>query len=186
MKMANPAPVGLFGFGITTVLLSLINSGLMDGKGLGMVLASALAFGGAAQLIAGLMEAPRGNTFGFVAFVSYGAFWLTFVGFVKFFVAGVPGTTVGIWLLLWGVFTGFMFIGTLALPKMLQVIFGLLFITFILLGLGDALGVPVLKTFGGFFGIATGIAALYLGGAEVINEAHGRTVLPIGAVAPKA
>ncbi len=185
MKIANSAPVGLFGFGVTTWLLSSINAGILPGTGLGIVLASAFAFGGTAQFIAGLMEAPRGNTFGFVAFCSYGAFWLTFGAFVEFFAKGVPGAAVGTWLLLWAVFTAFMFIGTFALNKALQVIFGLLLITFILLGLGE-FGMGSLHTLGGYFGLATAVAAMYLGGADVINEVYGRTVLPIGPVPPRA
>ncbi len=185
MKIGNPAPVGLFGFGVTTWLLSSINAGIMPGSAVPMVLASAFAFGGTAQLLAGLMEAPRGNTFGFVAFCSYGAFWITFGLFVEFFAKGVPGSAVGTWLLLWAVFTAFMFIGTFALNKMLQIIFGLLLITFLLLGFGE-FGMGSLHTLGGYFGLATAVAAMYLGGAEVINEVFGRTVLPIGAPAPKA
>lgn len=181
MKLANPAPLGLFGFALTTWLLSMINSGNLDPAGLGIVLAMAFAFGGAAQFFAGLMEMVKGNTFGFVAFCSYGAFWLSFGLFVKFFAAGVPGAAVGWYLLVWGAFTAVMWIGTFALNRALFLVFTALTPTFFLLAFKDLLGMPELGTLGGYGGLITAVLAFYLGAAEVINEAHGKTVLPIGA-----
>ncbi|MDJ0931941.1 acetate uptake transporter [Breoghania sp.] len=107
-KLANPAPLGLTGFALTIWMLSLVNSGLYTGSSVPLVLASAFAFGSTAQFATGLMEMPRGNTFGCVAFCSYGAFWWTFALFVNFFSAGVAGGFVAWWLAMWGVFTFFM------------------------------------------------------------------------------
>ncbi len=186
MKLANPAALGLSGFALTTWLLSMVNAGWFTGAAVPMVLASAFCFGGTAQFFAGLMEAPRGNTFGFVAFCSYGAFWWTFAAFVHFFATGVPGPMVGWWLLLWGVFSFFMWVGTLALNRALQLIFLTLWITFLLLAAKDLFGIPVLGTAGGYLGLVCAFLAFYLAAAEVINEVHGRTLLPVGAPPPKA
>ena len=184
MKLANPAPLGLTGFALTTWLLSLVNAGFYTGTSVPLVLASAFAFGGTAQFFAGLMEMPRGNTFGFVAFCAYGAFWWTFALFVEFFKAGVPAGFVGWWLVLWGLFSIAMLIGSFALNRTLQLIFLVLVITFFLLAGADLLGNPQLKTLGGYFGLVTAALAFYLAAAEIINETHGRTILPIGAKAP--
>ena len=181
MKLANPAPLGLTGFALTTWMLSMVNAGWYTGAGVPLVLASAFAFGGTAQFFAGLMEMPRGNTFGFVAFCSYGAFWWTFALFVQFFAAKVPADFVGWWLVMWGVFTFYMWIGSLALNRALMLIFLALWITFFLLGFGDLLGMPQLHPLGGYMGLVTAVLAFYLAAAEIINETHGRTVLPIGA-----
>jgi succinate-acetate transporter protein len=185
MKLANPAPLGLFGFALTTWLLSMVNARLLAPTSVPLVLAMAFAFGGTAQFFAGLMEMVKGNTFGFVAFCSYGAFWWSFALFVEFFAAGVTGPAVGWYLLIWGLFTFVMWIGTFALNRALFLIFLALWPTFVLLALKDLLGVPVLGMLGGYGGLITAILAFYLGAAEVINEAHGKTVLPIGASDPK-
>lgn len=181
MKLANPAPLGLTGFALTTWLLSMINAGWYPATEMGMVLASAFAFGGTAQFFAGLMEMSKGNTFGFVAFCSYGAFWWSFALFVHFFAAGVTGPFVGWWLLLWGVFTFYMWIASLALNRAVMLIFLALWITFALLGFGALTGNPSLSASGGYIGLVTAFLAAYLAAAEVINETHGKTVLPIGA-----
>ncbi|MDR3521263.1 MAG: acetate uptake transporter [Acidocella sp.] len=181
MKLANPAPLGLFGFALTTFLLSMINSGNMAPTGLGIVLAMAFAFGGTAQFFAGLMEMVKGNTFGFVAFCSYGAFWWSFAAFVHFFATGVTGEAVGWYLVAWGLFTAVMWVGTLALNRALFLVFTALVPTFFLLAGKDLLGIPSLGVLGGYGGLITAALAFYLGAAEVINEAHGKTVLPIGA-----
>ena len=181
MKLANPAPLGLTGFALTTWLLSMINAGWYPATEMGMVLASAFAFGGTAQFFAGLMEMSKGNTFGFLAFCSYGAFWWTFALFVHFFAAGVTGPFVGWWLLLWGVFTFYMWVASLALNRAVMLIFLALWITFALLGFGAITGIASLSVFGGYMGLVTAFLAAYLAAAEVINETHGKTVLPIGA-----
>ncbi|OYV35908.1 MAG: transcriptional regulator [Acidocella sp. 20-61-6] len=184
MKLANPAPLGLFGFALTTWLLSLVNAGFLAGAAVPLVLAMAFAFGGTAQFAAGLMEMAKGNSFGFAAFCSYGAFWWSFALFVKFFAVGVPAAAVGWYLLCWGAFTFAMWLGTFALNRALFLIFLALWITFALLGFGDLFGVPALHTLGGYGGLITALLAFYLGAAEIINEAHGRTRLPIGAPIP--
>ncbi len=180
MKLANPAPLGLFGFALTTWLLSMVNAGLLPGTAVPLVLAMAFAYGGTAQFAAGLMEMVKGNTFGFVAFCSYGAFWWSFALFAKFFGDGVPGAAIGWYLVIWGVFTFAMWIATFPKNRALFSIFLALTITFFLLGLAPLLGIASLTTIGGYFGLLTAILAAYLGAAEIINEAHGKTVLPIG------
>jgi len=158
MKLANPAPLGLTGFALTTWMLSMVNAGWYTGAAVPLVLASAFAFGGTAQFAAGLMEMPRGNTFGFVAFCAYGAFWWTFALFVQFFATNVPAGFLGWWLVMWGVFT-------------------------FLLGSADLFSLPALHRAGGYTGLITAVLAFYLAAAEIINETHGRTILPIGAPA---
>jgi succinate-acetate transporter protein len=181
MKLANPAPLGLSGFALTTWMLSLVNAGWFTGTSVPLVLASAFAFGGTAQFAAGLMEMPRGNTFGFVAFCAYGAFWWSFALFVQFYAASVPADFVGWWLVMWGVFTFYMWIGSLALNRAVQLVFLALWITFFLLGASDLFAMPPLHVLGGYVGLVTAALAFYLAAAEVINETHGRIVLPIGA-----
>ena len=185
MKLANPAPLGLTGFALTTWLLSMVNAGWYDGASVPMVLASAFAFGGTAQFFAGLMEMPRGNTFGFVAFCAYGAFWWSFALFVEFFKAGVPAGFVGWWLVLWGVFSTIMLVGSFALNRTLQLIFLALVVTFFLLAGADLLALPTMKSAGGYMGLVTAALAFYLAAADIINETHGREVLPIGAPKPR-
>ena len=181
MKLANPAPLGLSGFALTTWMLSMVNAGWFTSSSVPLVLASAFAFGGTAQFAAGLMEMPRGNTFGFVAFCAYGAFWWSFALFVQFFTAAVPAGFVGWWLLMWGVFTFYMGLGSLALNRAVQLVFLALWITFFLLSAADLLAMPLLHVAGGYTGLVTAMLAFYLAAAEVINETHGRSVLPIGA-----
>jgi succinate-acetate transporter protein len=178
--------LGLFGFALTTWLLSMINAGLLPATSMGLVLAMAFAFGGTAQFLAGLMEYGKGNTFGFVAFCGYGAFWWSFALFVQFFGANVPAQAVGWYLLLWGAFTFAMWIGTFALNRALFLIFLALWITFALLGLHALLGLPELGVIGGYGGLITAALAFYLGAADVINEVHGHTILPIGDRHPSA
>jgi succinate-acetate transporter protein len=185
MKLANPAPLGLFGFACTTWLLSMVNAGLLPATSVPLVLAMAFAFGGTAQFMAGLMEMANGNTFGFVAFCSYGAFWWSFALFAKFFGDGVPGVAVGWYLCAWGAFTFAMWLGTFALNRALFLVFLALWVTFFALGLAPLLGITSLTTLGGYAGMITALLAFYLGAAEVINEVHHRTVLPIGARTPE-
>jgi succinate-acetate transporter protein len=182
-KLANPAPLGLAGFAFTTWMLSMVNAGWYAAAAVPMVLALAFAFGGTAQFCAGLMELPRGNTFGFVAFCSYGAFWWSFALFVAFFAAHVPPAFVGWYLFVWGVFTFYMWIGSLTLTRGVSYIFLALWITFGLLALG-AWGIGFATTVGGYAGLVTAIIAFYVSAAEVINETHGRVVLPLGTRAP--
>lgn len=180
-KFSNPAPLGLAGFAMTTWLLSMINAGWFGGDAMNMVLAVALAFGGTAQMIAGVMELPRGNTFGSTAFISYGAFWWSFALFVLFLHDKVPAAFVGWYLFLWGAFTFYMWIATFKAPRALQLIFLALWITFFLLAAGEWSGSAALHMAGGYGGLITAVLAFYLSAADVINESHQRTVLPIGA-----
>lgn len=179
---ANPAPLGLLAFGMTTVLLNLHNAGLYELNT--MILAMGIFYGGTAQVIAGIMEWKKNNTFGTTAFISYGFFWLTLVALIvlpKFgWSAPASGTAMAGFLGLWGFFTLLMFIGTLKLSRALQIVFGTLVILFALLAIGDALENPLLKTIAGYEGLICGFSAIYTGMAQVLNEVYGRTVLPLG------
>lgn len=181
-KLANPAPLGLMGFGMTTVLLNLHNAGLIA---LGsMILAMGIFFGGMAQIIAGILEFKKGNTFGTTAFISYGAFWLTFVALLvmpKLGLADVSGNLeIAAYLCMWGIFTLFMYVGTLKKNRALQFVFLSLSILFFLLALGDFTGIAWIKTLAGIEGIVCGFSAIYLAMAEVINESYNKRVFPIG------
>lgn len=180
-KTSNPAALGLAAFALTTWLLSMINAGWFSGDSMNMVLAVALAFGGSAQVIAGIAEIPRGNTFGTTAFVSYGAFWWSFALFVLFLHEKVPAGMVGWYLFIWGVFTLYMWVGTFRSPVALQLIFLALWITYFLLAIGEWTGLGWLHTAGGYTGLITAVIAFYLSAADIINEAYRRTVLPVGA-----
>lgn len=177
---ANPAPLGLCGFALTTWLLCLINAGIFDSQSLGIVFAMAFAFGGTAQMIAGMFEFKKGNTFGFTAFISYGAFWWSWALFVLFFKGQTPAEFVGWYLGCWGTFTLMMFFGTLAKAMALRAIFFFLTLTFYALAIGDGTGNATLVHIGGYLGLITALCAFYLAAADVINESFGRTILPIG------
>ena len=180
---ANPAPLGLMGFGMTTVLLNLVNSGILSSKGMGMVLAMGIFYGGMAQVIAGILEFKKGNTFGTVAFTSYGLCWMTLVALLVFPVLGWAGpvdpASMAAYLIMWGIFTGYMFIGTLRLSKGLQVVFLTLTILFFLLAAADLSGVAAVKTIAGFEGIFCGASAIYVACAEVLNGVYKRNLLPL-------
>jgi len=178
--MANPAPLGLMGFGMTTVLLNLHNAGIF---GLGtMILAMGIFYGGFAQIIAGILEFRKGNTFGVTAFTSYGLFWLSLV-FLLILPSMFPSfegpgdTAMAAYLFMWGLFTFWMFISTLKLNRALQFVFISLAILFWLLALGHF--VPDVTKIAGIVGIICGFSAIYLAMAEVMNETYGRTILPI-------
>lgn len=182
---ANPAPLGLLGFGMTTVLLNLHNAGLYELNS--MVLAMGIFYGGAAQILAGAMEWKKNNTFGTTAFTSYGLFWLTLVGLVllpKTGAIGAPdGKAMAAYLASWGVFTAVMFIGTLRLNRALQFVFLSLTILFFLLAYGEVADVSAgFKHFTGYEGIVCGLSAMYAGLAQVLNELARRTILPLGPV----
>ncbi len=180
----NPAPLGLLAFGMTTVLLNLHNAGIFE---LGsMILAMGIFYGGTAQVIAGIMEWKKNNTFGLTAFASYGFFWLSLVALIVMPKMGWIGAVSEggmVWyLIMWGIFTFLMFIGTLRLSKALQVVFGTLTILFFLLAIGDASGSQTVKTFAGYEGILCGVSAIYTGIAQVLNEVYGKVVFPLGPV----
>ncbi len=181
----NPAPLGLMGFGMTTVLLNLHNAGCYEMNA--MILAMGICYGGLAQIIAGLMEWRKNNTFAATAFISYGFFWLSLVALVlmpKFNLAPVANeTAMAAYLAMWGLFTGVMFLGTLRLNRALQVVFGSLTVLFFLLAYGDYSGAGAdFKHATGYEGIVCGFSAIYTGLAQVINEQFGKTILPLGVV----
>lgn len=177
--LANPAPLGLSGFALTTWLLSMVNAGWFTGVDVPMVLACAFAFGGTAQFFAGLMEMPRGNSFGCVAFCGYGAFWWTFGLFALFLDKGVQGPFVGWYLFLWGVFTTYLWVASWKKGVALSLIFWFLVPTFYFLAVGAWTGLGWLTVIGGYLGLITAALAFYLAAADVINEAWGRKVLPV-------
>jgi hypothetical protein len=181
-KEANPAPLGLAGFALTTFVLSLTNAGVIGGSSVQVVVALALGYGGLAQFAAGMWEFKNGNTFGATAFTSYGAFWLSYAFFVWFFAAnlasGDAAGAVGTFLLAWGIFTFYMWIATLKHPWPVMIVFLLLWITFLLLALAEYSGNGTLKQAGGIVGVLTAIAAWYASARTIINEAFGRELLP--------
>jgi succinate-acetate transporter protein len=187
---ANPAPLGLIGFGFTTVMLSLINAGVLPKGGEPVVLPLAFAFGGLIQMIAGTLEFKTGNTFGMTAFLSYGAFWWWFALLVLLGGHGVldlsqAGSTIATTLILWGVFTFYMWIATFKLIRALWLVFLTLWITFFLLGFGDLLHAPGLNQAGGWVGLVCGLLAIYTSFALVTNSTFGKAVLPLGVPSAK-
>jgi succinate-acetate transporter protein len=181
---ANPAPLGLFAFGMTTILLNLHNAGFYEMNS--MILNMGLFYGGIAQIIAGIMESKKNNTFGFTAFLSYGFFWLTLVGLLVFpklgWMTAPSGGAMIAYLVMWGIFTLLLFFGTLRLNRALQFVFGSLTLLFFLLALGDATENAGIKTFTGYEGIICGASAVYAAIADILNELYGRVVLPLGPV----
>lgn len=181
-NLANPGPLGLMGFGMTTVLLNIHNAGFSSVTT--AIVAMGIFYGGLAQIIAGILEFKKGNTFGVTAFTSYGFFWLTLVGI--WYLPTAAKTTVtndtefGVYLLMWGIFTAFMFVGTLKANRVLQFVFASLTVLFCLLAWGNIAGNKTILCIAGFEGIICGASAIYLAMAEVINEQFGRKVLPIG------
>jgi len=182
--VANPAPLGLCAFGMTTVLLNLHNAGFFEMNS--MILAMGIFYGGLAQVIAGIIEARKNNIFGLTAFTSYGFFWLSLVGLVvmpKLGWVAAPSTGAMVaYLVIWGIFTFLLFFGTLKLNRALQFVFASLTLLFFLLAAGDCTGNSSIKHFAGYEGIICGASAIYTGVANLLNEVYGRTVLPVGSV----
>jgi uncharacterized protein len=182
-SIADPAPLGLAGFALTTFVLSMFNAGLVAQEGEPVVFGLALAYGGLAQFLAGMWEFRKGNTFGATAFSSYGAFWLSFWAYVTFFATRIPegnrGSAVGLYLIAWGIFTFYMWIASFRTNTAVMVVFLLLWITFVLLGIGDAAGNDSISKFGGWVGLATALAAFYASFAGVTNFTFGREVVPV-------
>ncbi|MEI7432902.1 MAG: acetate uptake transporter [Methanomicrobiales archaeon] len=179
---ANPAPLGLLGFGMTTVLLNLHNAGFF--ALVSMVLAMGIFYGGLAQIIAGLMEWKKNNTFGTTAFLSYGLFWMSLVALLVLPKMGLAeptsNTAMAAYLFMWGLFTAVMFIGTLKATKALQFVFGSLAVLFFLLALGYITGNPTITMIAGYEGIICGFAAIYTGLGQVLNEVHKKQVVYLG------
>ncbi|QBZ98076.1 acetate uptake transporter [Flavobacterium sangjuense] len=184
---ANPAPLGLLAFGMTTILLNLHNAGFFEMNS--MIIAMGLFYGGLAQIVAGILESKKNNTFGMTAFVSYGFFWLTLVALLllpKWNLMPAPSVNgIVAYLIMWGIFTGLLFIGTLKISKALQFVFASLTLLFFLLALGDITESAAIKTFTGYEGIICGASAIYTGMATLLNEVYGKTIMPVGAVTKK-
>ncbi|WP_082692819.1 GPR1/FUN34/YaaH family transporter [Bacillus sp. FJAT-29814] len=179
---ANPAPLGLMGFGMTTILLNIHNAGFFELNA--MILGMGIFYGGLAQVIAGIMEFKKNNTFGTTAFTSYGFFWLSLVALNVIPLMGygevANSLSMAAYLFMWGLFTLFMFIGTLRINTALQVVFGTLTILFFLLAIANFTGSSLTLTIAGYEGILCGFTAIYAAMAQVLNELYGKTLLPIG------
>ncbi len=187
-KTGNPAPLGLMGFGMTTILLNLHNAGFIALDS--MILSMGIFYGGIAQVIAGIMEWKKGNTFAATAFTSYGMFWLSLVALITLpkaglGVAGPSGFSVPAYLAMWGIFTLVLFFATLRLNRALQVVFGSLTLLFFMLAAGDAAGSAEIGKAAGWVGLFCGASAVYAGLAQVLNEVYGKTVWPLGPVTQK-
>jgi uncharacterized protein len=180
---ADPGPLGLAGFAMTTFVLSMFNAKLVSAGGEPVVLGLALAYGGIAQLLAGMWEFRTGNTFGAVAFSSYGAFWISFWALVVFYVPKIPaadaGHAIGLYLWAWGIFTTYMFVASLRTTGAVALVFFLLAITYVLLAAGNSGNHTNVVKWGGYVGLATAAAAWYASFAAVMNSTFGRTVLPV-------
>ncbi|HSD23129.1 MAG TPA: acetate uptake transporter [Solirubrobacterales bacterium] len=181
--IADPAPLGLAAFALTTFVLSFFNADLVNKGGEPVVLGLALAYGGLAQLLAGMWEFKNNNTFGATAFSSFGAFWISLFVFDEFLADSVPaanlGDAVGLYLIGWGIFTAYMFIASLRVSVAVALVFALLAPTFIVLGIGNAADNDTIIQIGGWLGIATAIAAWYASFASVTNKTFGRVILPV-------
>ena len=184
ISTANPAPLGLCAFGMTTVLLNIHNAGFFEMNS--MILAMGIFYGGLAQVIAGIMEAKKNNTFGFTAFTSFGFFWLSLVALLVMpklgWVPATPASGMIAYFAIWGLFTFLLFLGTLRLNRGLQFVFASLTLLFLLLIAGEVTENAAIKTLTGYEGIICGLSAIYTGIAQVLNEIYGRVVLPIGPV----
>jgi uncharacterized protein len=181
---ANPAPLGLAGFAMTTFVLSVIKANWVNSADVPVVLGLALAYGGVAQLLAGMWEFRAGNTFGAVAFSSFGAFWISFFILVEFNAAqivapGNAGHAIGLYEWAWAIFTFYMTIAALRVSGAVLLVFVLLTVTFVLLAIGDSGGNVTVTHWGGYIGVATAVAAWYASFAQVINSTFGKTVAPL-------
>lgn len=186
---ADPGPLGLGAFAMTTFVLSMFNANIVNGAGVPVVLGLALAYGGIVQLLAGMWEFRTGNTFGAVAFSSFGAFWISFWALEVFYakdIGGNAGHAVGLYLYAWAIFTSYMFVASLRTTGAVALVFVLLAATFVLLGAGATGGDKTLTHWGGYIGLATAAAAWYASFAAVINSTWGRVVLPVVPLRPAA
>lgn len=179
-EIANPSPLGLLGFGMTTLLLNIHNAGIIPLSI--VVVAMGFALGGLAQIIAGIIDFKKNNVFGATAFTAYGFFWLSLIIiWINPFdsIAGADEKSMGFYLLLWGIFTLMMFVGTLKHNTSLQIVFLTLTILFILLSLSDFTGIHGIKVLAGWVGILCGSSAMYASLAQVLNNEFGKAILPI-------
>ena len=183
---ANPGPLGLMAFGLTTVLLNVHNAGLIPLSGI--ILAMGMFYGGLAQIIAGIMEWRKNSTFGMTAFLSFGFFWVTFAGLFAFpkwigsagLELGATSTALGYYLLAWALFVGLMFVGSLRINRALQFVFLSATVLLLLLAIGEWTGNEMFTKIAGWEGIVCGLSAVYASIAQVWNELYGRVVLPLG------
>jgi succinate-acetate transporter protein len=181
-KPADPGPLGLAAFAMTTFVLSMFNSNLVDTKGIPVVLGLALAYGGIVQLIAGVWEFRTGNTFGAVAFCSFGGFWISFWALNVFYakqIGGNAGHAVGVYLWAWAIFTAYMTVAALRVSGAVLLVFVLLTVTFVLLAIGATGPHASATEWGGFLGLATAAAAWYASFAAVVNSTFARAVIPV-------
>jgi uncharacterized protein len=181
-KPADPGPLGLAAFAMTTFVLSMFNSNLVDAKGVPVVLGLALAYGGIVQLLAGMWEFRTGNTFGAVAFCSFGGFWISFWALNVFYakqIGGNAGHAVGVYLWAWAIFTAYMTVAAMRTSGAVLLVFVLLTVTFVLLAIGASGAHETVTEWGGYLGLATAAAAWYASFAAVTNSTFGRTVLPV-------
>ncbi len=186
--LSNPAPLGLMGFGVTTVLLNISNAGYFPVDS--VIIAMGIFYGGIAQMIAGAMEFRKGNTFGTTAFLSYGLFWLSFAFMLMLPALGLgaapSSTSVSAYLFMWGLFTLLMFVGTLKLNGALMLVFSSLALLFFLLSAGEYWGNSTVTHIAGYEGIICGLSAVYASIANVLNEVYRRQVLPLFPVGQRA
>jgi uncharacterized protein len=181
-KPADPAPLGLAAFAMTTFVLSMFNANLVNGKGVAVVLGLALAYGGIVQVLAGMWEFRNGNTFGAVAFSSFGGFWISFWALEAFYakdIGGNAGHAVGLYLWGWAIFTAYMTVAAMRTSGAVLLVFVLLTATFVLLAIGASGAHETVTHWGGYVGLATAAAAWYASFAAVTNSTFGRTVLPV-------
>jgi uncharacterized protein len=177
-SVADPAPLGLAGFALTTFVLSAVNAGLVPKAAEPVVLGLAFGYGGLAQFCAGMWEFKRNNTFGATAFTSYGAFWIAFALLVTFNVANIAAearpAAIGVFLVAWGIFTAYMTIAATTLSRPVLVVFILLTITFFVLAIGAFTSQPGLTVLGGYLGLLTAVAAWYASATTVIASTRKR------------
>jgi succinate-acetate transporter protein len=187
-SIADPAPLGLAAFAATTLMLSAVNAHWIAQSSAPAVLAMALCYGGIIQVLAGMWEFRRGNTFGAVAFSSFGGFWLSFWAFNQFFAAGIPagevGDAVGMYLLVWAIFTTYMLVASLRVNVSVALVFLTLAVTYWLLMAGNYSNSTNLIKIGGWVGALTAVLAFYASFAGVVNDSWKRTLLPVGPLAP--
>jgi succinate-acetate transporter protein len=186
MTVADPAPLGLAAFGITTLVLSVINAGWLDASATIGVISLAIAFGGASQFMAGMWAFRRGNTFAATAFTSYGAFWISYALLVTLYAPQIKdkailGSFLGLYLLGWAIFTAYMTIASFAGARAVTVVFVLLTLTFAVLSWGEYATSTTIHNWGGYIGLLTAVAALYASFADVLNASFKRVLLPTGA-----
>jgi len=178
-KKANPAPLGLLGFGMTTILLNIHNAGLIELNI--MIAAMGFALGGAAQIIAGLLEFKQGNTFGGTAFTAYGLFWwsLVLIWWNPLGLEKADSLSMGFYLLVWGLFTAFMFIGALKHNTITKIVFGSLAVLFFTLAIGDFAQNDVIAVIAGVIGILCGLFAFYSAVGQIVNNEFGKKIFPL-------